>query len=177
MPNDEEKGGREGTEVNASDFQSVKLPTFWREDPRLWFAMLEREFAAYIIRSDAVKCTAVIRHLDNTIITTVADIISSPDTEDSYKKIKEALISRIASSKETQLRQLLTGVELDDRKPSDLLREMTLLAGTRVTAGVLQTLWLQRPPKRIQEILAVVEDTELEKLALLGSIDRTIRSC
>lgn len=162
----------EDTEINASDFRSVKLPTFWRDDPRLWFAMLEREFAAYGVRSDAVKCAAVIRHLDNTIIRSVADIISLPDTEDSYRKIKDALIERIASSEEAQLRQLLTGVELDGRKPSDLLREMTLLAGTRVSEGVLQTLWLQRLPKRVQEILAVVENTKLEKLALLA--DKTM---
>ncbi|XP_076545907.1 uncharacterized protein LOC143305606 [Osmia lignaria lignaria] len=155
-------------EVNASDFRSVKLPTFWKDDPKLWFAMLEKEFLAYGVRSDVVKCASVLRHLDGNIIRVVADIISAPECEDSYRRIKEALIERLASSEETQLRQLLTGIELNGRKPTELLREMQLLAGAKVSASVLQTLWLQRLPTRVQELLAVVDDAALDKLAALA---------
>lgn len=63
-------------EVQASEFRSAKLPTFWKNKPKLWFAMLEREFAAYGVKNDAVKCAAVIRHLDTTTMKTVADIIA-----------------------------------------------------------------------------------------------------
>ncbi|XP_029054391.2 uncharacterized protein LOC114881714 [Osmia bicornis bicornis] len=163
-------------EIDASDFRGVKLPTFWKDDPKLWFAMLEKEFSAYNVRSDAVKCAAVLRHLDGNIIRVVADIISAPDCDDSYKLIKEALISRLASSEETQLRQLLTGIELNGRKPSELLRKMQMLAGAKISVKVLQTLWLQRLPTRIQEILSVVDDAALEKLAALA--DKTVeKSC
>ena len=155
-------------EIQASEFRNAKLPEFWRDEPKLWFAMLEREFTAYNVRADAVKCAAVIRHLDTDTMKVVADIISAPPSEDSYGDIKNALITRLATSEEKQLRQLLTGIELGDRKPSELLREMTRLAGSNVTAYALQTLWLQRLPKRIQELLAVVGDVELNKLAELA---------
>lgn len=71
----------------------------------------------------------------------------------------------MAGSKEVQLRQLLTGIELNDQKSSELLREMTRLADTHIAACVLHTLWLQRLPKRIQELLTVVGEMELSKLA------------
>ncbi|CAK9814950.1 hypothetical protein ANTQUA_LOCUS8293 [Anthophora quadrimaculata] len=124
-------------EVSASDFRNVKLPTFWREDPKLWFAMLEKEFSAYGVRADAVKTASVLRHLNSNIVRVVADVITDPNNEDTYKKLKDALISRLAASEETQLRQLLTGIELNGRKPSELLREMQTLAGTNVSTSAL----------------------------------------
>lgn len=134
--------------------------------------MTEREFTAYNVRADTVKCATVIRHLDTPTMKVVADIISAPPTVDSYGDIKNALINRLATSEETQLRQLLTGIELNERKLSELLREMTRLAGTNVTSYALQTLWLQRLPKRIQELLAGLEDMELDRLAELA--DKTM---
>jgi len=72
MNNDEDK-----QELNVSEFRNAKLPTFWKDEPKLWFTMLEREFAAYGVRNDAVKCAAVIRHLDSATTKTVADIIEA----------------------------------------------------------------------------------------------------
>ncbi|XP_043263166.1 uncharacterized protein LOC122403617 [Colletes gigas] len=143
------------TEVNASDFRSVKFPVFWKDDPKLWFAMLKKEFSAYGVRSDAVKCAAVLRHLDGNVIRVVADIISAPDCEDSNATAPTP-----------------TEIELNGRKPSELSREMQLLAGAKVSVSVLQTLWLQRLSTRVQEILAVVDDVALDKLAALA--DKTI---
>nr|XP_033327074.1 uncharacterized protein LOC117220827 [Megalopta genalis] len=159
-------------EIAVSEFRNAKLPNFWREEPKLWFAMLEREFAAYTVKADAVKCAAVIRHLDTASMKVVADVIAAPPTDDSYIQIKEALISRLATSEETQLRQLLSGIDLQNKRPSELLREMTLLAGKNVSDSALCTLWLQRLPARIQEVLSVVEGVSTEKLALLA--DKTI---
>ncbi|XP_076381418.1 uncharacterized protein LOC143261250 [Megalopta genalis] len=102
----------------------------------------------------------------------VADVIAAPPTDDSYIQVKEALISRLAASEETQLRQLLSGIDLQNKRPSELLREMTLLAGKNVSGSVLCTLWLQRLPARVQEVLSVIEGVSTEKLALLA--DKTI---
>lgn len=110
--------------------------------------MLEREFAAYGVKNDAVKCAAVIRHLDTTTMKTVADIIAAPPAPDSYGTIKEALINRLATSEEAQLRHLLTGLEIQDKKSSELLRKKTFLAGSNISKSVLQT-WLQRLPTRV----------------------------
>ncbi|XP_015189259.1 PREDICTED: uncharacterized protein LOC107073225 [Polistes dominula] len=61
------------------------------------------------------------------------------------------------------------GVELGDKKPSELWREMKRLAGDSVSEKMLLTLWMQRMPTRAQEILAIVdENTSPAKLAEMG---------
>lgn len=77
---------------------------------------------------------------NSTIMKTVADIIDAPPSTDSYQQIKDALINRLVTSEETQLRPLLTSIELKEKKPSELLSEMMFLADTNVSKGVLQAL-------------------------------------
>lgn len=60
---------------------------------------------------------------------------------------------------------LLGEVELGDRRPSVLLREMRTLAGTNSTDDLLRTLWLKRLPPRVRELLSILEDVNLDKLA------------
>jgi len=40
---DEDAQGQ-SSEINSNEFRLVKLPTFWRKQPKLWFAQLESEF-------------------------------------------------------------------------------------------------------------------------------------
>ncbi|XP_076285556.1 uncharacterized protein LOC143211610 [Lasioglossum baleicum] len=130
--------------------------------------MLEREFIAYNVKADAVKCSSIIRNLDQATMKTVLDVIEGPADRSTYEHIKEALIDRLAKSDEANLRKLLTSVKLGNKKPSELLREMSQLARKSVGDKALRTLWIQRLPTRIQEILAIIDDTDLEKLAKLA---------
>uniref|UniRef100_A0ABM1IVE4 Uncharacterized protein LOC107070460 n=1 Tax=Polistes dominula TaxID=743375 RepID=A0ABM1IVE4_POLDO len=156
-------------EVNASEFRNVTLPAFWKEEPNLWFVMLEKEFTAYNVKSDAVKFSAVLRNLDTTLIREVHDILASPPEQCTYTHLKEALIHRLTKSDEQRLRRLLMGIELGDKKPSELWREMKRLAGDSVSEKMLLTLWMQRMPTRIQEILAIADEiTSPAKLAEMG---------
>ncbi|KAK2578067.1 hypothetical protein KPH14_012852, partial [Odynerus spinipes] len=98
-------------------------------------------------------------------MTTVADILENPPATGKYEHLRQALIKRFSNSQEKQLRTLLSSIELGDKKPSHLLREMQSLAGENATEGLLRTLWLQRLPTRVQELLLLLEDTDLGKLA------------
>lgn len=149
----------------GAEFRNVRLPTFWKNRPKLWFVQLESEFSTYRVRSDDVKYSAVIRHLDENTMITVADVLENPPESDKYKRLKDALILRFADSHEKQMRTLLHGIELGDKKPSQLLREMKALAGENATEGLLRTLWLQRLPSRIQEMLLIFDGANLDKLA------------
>lgn len=103
----------------------------------------------------------------------VAEIIEKSPERDKYIYLKNLLINCFTDS-EKRLRQLLAGVELNDKKPSDLLRELKQLAGGTISDNVLYSIWLQRLPFRVQATLAVVEDSPLVKLAELADkiIDR-----
>ncbi|KYM98353.1 hypothetical protein ALC62_10939 [Cyphomyrmex costatus] len=147
----------ESNQINSNEFRLIKLLTFWHKHPKLWFAQLESEFLVYRIRSDDVKFSSVLRHLDEKALMTVSDIVENPPEKDKYNILKTALIDRFTDSEEKRLRQLLAGIELNDKKPSDLLREIKQLSGGSLADNVLHSLWLQRLPFRVQATLAVVD--------------------
>jgi len=166
LPNTITHRSGESSQVNANEFRLIKLPTFWHKHPKLWFAQLESEFLVYRIRSDDVKFSSILRHLDEQDLLTVSDIIENVPETDKYIYLKTALINRFTDSEEKRLRQLLAGVELNDKKPSDLLRELKQLSGGTITDNILHSIWLQRLPLRVQATLA--EDVPLHKLAELA---------
>ncbi|XP_070158016.1 uncharacterized protein [Polyergus mexicanus] len=155
-------------EIHSNEFRLVKLPNFWYKQPKLWFVQLESEFLVFRIRSDDVKYSSVIRHLDEQALLAIAELIENPPEKDKYLHVKNISINRFTDSEEKRLRQLLAGVELNDKKPSDLLREIKQLAGGAISENVLYSIWLQRLPSQVQAILAVVEDCPLIKLAELA---------
>ncbi|XP_063912271.1 uncharacterized protein LOC135129121 [Zophobas morio] len=68
-------------------------------------------------------------------------------------------------SQEKQLRKLINEMELGDRQPSQLFREMKALAGQQMNSEVIKTLWLQRLPPHVQLVLSASEGVPLEKMA------------
>lgn len=95
----------------------------------------------------------------------VADILEQPPATDKYETLINALIERFSDSIEKQMRILLSEMELGEKILSILLREMHTLAGTNISDSLLRTLWLQRLPTRVQEVLVVLDGVNLEKLA------------
>ncbi|XP_029670045.1 uncharacterized protein LOC115239590 [Formica exsecta] len=171
----EPRNSAESGEINANEFRLLKLPIFWHKQPKLWFAQLEKpklwfaqlecEFLVFQILSDDIKYSTVIRHLDEQALLMVAEISERPPEKDKYVNLKNLLINRFIDSDEKRLRQLLVDVELNDKKPFDLLRELKQLAGGTISNNVLHSIWLQRLPYRVQATLAVVEGSPLIKLA------------
>lgn len=65
--------------------------------------------------------------------------------------------NKIADSETKQIRNVLTNIEFEVRKPLQLIREMKNLAMDRISEVVLCTLWLKRLPIRVQIILSANE--------------------
>jgi len=151
--------------VYTSHLKDIKISAFWRARPKLWFVSLESEFAAYKVRSDETMYRVTVRHLDEHFMLAVADVLEQPPTG-KYEMLKKTLIERFSDSLEKQMRTLLSELELGDKKPSVLLREMRTLAGSNISDILLRTLWLQRLPARIQEVLVVLDGVSLDKLAM-----------
>jgi len=152
--------------VCTSHLKDIKISAFWRARPKLWFVSLESEFAAYKVRSDETMYRVTVRHLDEHVMLAVADVLEQPPTTGKYEMLKRTLIERFSDSLEKQMRTLLSELELGDKKPSVLLREMRTLAGSNISDSLLRTLWLQRLPARIQEVLVVLDGVSLDKLAM-----------
>ncbi|GFY45489.1 uncharacterized protein TNIN_72581 [Trichonephila inaurata madagascariensis] len=50
-------------------------------------------------------------------------------------------------------------MELGERRPSDLLRQMKSLAGSSISDELIKSLWLQRLPQQTQAILSISKDS------------------
>lgn len=132
----------------------VRVPPFWPEEPEIWFAQVEGQFAISGITNDATKFNYVIGHLDNQHSKEIKDIIVSPPATNKYEKLKSELIKRLSASNEKKIKQLLMHEELGDRKPSQFFRHLKGLAGADVPDDFLKTIWISRLPHGIQTVLA-----------------------
>lgn len=150
-------GTSDGTvSINKSDIfkVGVRVPPFWPEEPEIWFAQIEGQFAISGITNDATKFNYVIGHLDNQHSKEIKDIIVNPPAVNKYEKLKTELIRRLTASNEKKIQQLLMHEELGDRKPSQFLRHLKGLAGADVPDDFLKTIWISRLPHGIQTVLA-----------------------
>lgn len=164
-PNDD----GDNVEENAATIGRVsfKIPPFWRTNPGLWFAQVEAQFATSNIASDATKYNTVVAAIESSVLSQVSDIILGPPEHQTYDQLKKRLISTFTDSEQQRLRKLLSEVTLDDKKPSQLLREMRELAGQAVPEDLLKTLWTQRLSLQTKAILSANEGT-LSALATLA---------
>lgn len=151
--------------TNTTASVAVKLPEFWKNDPTMWFAQAEAQFALAGVVRDETKYYYIISKIDQSVICHVSDLIQNPPAEDKYGKVKSRLISRFELSSQAKLEQLLNVCDLGDMRPTHLLARMQELgAGLNINDDVMKMLFLQRMPEKIRPILSI-SDGSLSKLA------------
>lgn len=144
-----------------------KAPPFWLQNPKMWFIQLESRFITANITDDETKFHYVVGALDGDILTYVSDVLEKPPVSNKYLKLKQVLAERLSELEEKKLKKLLRDLELGDKKPSYLLREMQQLAGDQLADDMLKNVWLQRLPVQVQTILTTSSDSlsNLSKMA------------
>lgn len=145
----------------------ARLPPFWRQNPRLWFAQFEAAVAASKI-GDEQKFNLVVPLLGCSDLEQIADIILEPPATGKYSALKERLISTYQESDHRQLQKLLSGLELGDQKPSQLLRKMRDLSGKLLSNEALKVMWLNHLPTQVRAVLSVNTESPLEVLAAMA---------
>ncbi|CAI2736918.1 unnamed protein product, partial [Dicrocoelium dendriticum] len=154
--------------INASEHSlGLVLPSFDVSNPRVWFVQVEDVFRFRKITSQSTMFSYVAAHLPSNIASEVIDILDPMPLESPYDKLKAAILKRTTASDESRLQQLLSGVELGDRTPSQLLRHMRSLVGSSaLDDSVLRQLWSNCLSANTTAILAVLaDDLPLDKLA------------
>lgn len=155
----------------------VRPPPFWPDDPEMWFAQMECQFALANVTVDLTKYYQVVSALEPRYATEVKDIITNPPATNKFEKIKTELIKRLTASRQRRIKQLITHEELGDRKPSQFLRRLRDLAGPAVPEDFLKSLWSGRLPTNLQTVLASQPDLSLDKLADLADTVNEIAPC
>lgn len=88
--------------------------------------------------------------------------------------LKIRLLTVYEESETRQVQKLLKEQELDDQKPSQLLRKMRELARSKFSDETLRMLWLGHLPAAVHAVLTVREITDLDKLAAMA--DKVVES-
>ena len=101
----------------------------------------------------------------------VRDLLLNPPADNPYDTLKAQLIKLTTASEQRKLQQLISGEELGDRKPTQLLRRMQQLLGGKLgsssdTNSILRELFLQRLPANVRMVLASMDmSMDISKLA------------
>lgn len=153
----------------TAEAAAVVIPAFIKPDPALWFHMLDSTFALAspkAITESKTKYNYVVAHLPPEIAIVVRDAIIQPDSTDPYADLKKKVIERCSESKHQEIRRLLAGESLGDRKPSELLRVMQRRAENHnIDDSLLFELFNQAMPVPVQTILASLSPISSEKAA------------
>ncbi|GBL95246.1 hypothetical protein AVEN_37711-1 [Araneus ventricosus] len=146
---------------------AFRAPTFWETDPDLWFLQLESQFKLSSISTDETKFHTVVAALDSKVLSYISDIVRNPPADNKYDALKTWILNFFSQSQSTKLCILLQDLQLGDKKPSQLLQEVRNLAAEKVSEDVLKTIWMQRLPTSIQQILSV-SNVNLDGLSLIA---------
>lgn len=152
---------------------AVKLPTFWRHDPEVWFVQTEAQFATKKIVVDQTKYEYLLASIDSEAAKEVRATILAPGEEGGrYMKMKKILIDTFGESQTEKDSKLLRISGLGDRKPTSLLRHMRSLNVDMDT--LFRHLFLSHLPAGVRRVLVSQDFKSLEDMA--KQADRIVES-
>lgn len=148
---------------------AVKLPPYWPNDPTLWFAQVEAQFAIAAITQEKTMFHYVVSQLPSNMAAEVRDLILSPPSEP-YKTLKATLITRTSETAAQRLKKALAATEVGDSKPTQILRVLQQqLEGMTADDKLVLQVFLQKLPPTVRSIVAAQGDklslSELAELA------------
>lgn len=131
---------------------NLKIPQFWTYCPQAWFLQIDMQFQLHNIEDDNIKYQYVVTSLSQEAILKILDIVQSPPLTFKYETIKKVLIERFSLNEESRLEEIMSNSELGDKKPSELFRELTILAGplSFVSRELIFKFWQMKLPKNLQ---------------------------
>ena len=135
------------TETNAV---AIKLPTFWAQQPEVWFLQAEAQFHIRKITDDTTKYYHVVAALDQETSGRVLDTLSAPPGDNKYTDLKQRLLTTFGLSKRERASKLLHLHPLGDRKPSELMDEMLSLLADHGFCFLAEQLFLEQLPEDIR---------------------------
>ena len=137
---------------------AVKLPTFWKQEPVLWFAQVEALFSSKGIVQDQTKYDYVVAALDSSTILEIKPTIVSPPSSDRYDNIKTALKDAFDRPQCAKDAELLGITDIGDRTPTSHLRYLRSLNSDGST--LLQACFLSHLPADVRAIVTAQGHTE-----------------
>lgn len=146
---------------------SVKIPPFWRKNVRVWFFQLEAQFINCGITQELTKYNHLLGAIETDVLDQVSDFVCNPPATNPYSAFKLLLITQFSDSETQKVKKLLTDLELGDKKPTYLLREMRSLSDQQISEDFLRNMFIQRLPTHVKAVLVTSSDP-LDKIAAMA---------
>lgn len=144
----------------------VPFPVFKSDDIVAWFRRLEYWFDFSKVESEKAKFALIVSQIDNPMVTNLDELLN-PDNEKPYSLAKAKIISIFEQTISSKINKLLSGCQLGDLKPSQLLAEMKRIGGN-VGDDILRNLWSKRLPMHLQPVVAAATKSSLEEIASIA---------
>lgn len=145
---------------------TLKLPSFWAQQAKVWFAQAEAQFALRNIKTEDTKYYHVVTALPEDVASRVVDFLASPPTDNKYTELKTRLLSTYTLSEYERAGQLLDQHNLGDGKPSALMDKMLSLLGDHDPCFLFRSLFLRSLPAEIRGPLLHSKTIDCRQLAL-----------
>ena len=149
---------------------AIKLPTFWAQQPEVWFLQAEAQFHIRKITDDTTKYYHVVAALDQETSGRILSTLSSPPTDNKYTDLKQRLLTTFGLSKRERASKLLHLHPLGDRKPSELMDEMLSLLADHGFCFLAEQLFLEQLPEDIRLQLSNDDFTNPRALATKADV-------
>ncbi|UYV80163.1 hypothetical protein LAZ67_18001859 [Cordylochernes scorpioides] len=115
-----------------------------------------------ILSCDESQCPS----LDPKYVENIWDIVSS-ESKTKFAESKVGLLNWFKESENARIKRLITGVELGNMKPSQVLQKLRAIATPDISEKLIRTLWLDKLPDSFKAIL-LVSDEDVNKLAAMA---------
>lgn len=151
---------------------AVKLPQFWPRNPEVYFEQIEATFRTSKITVSRTKYDYLLQAIPGEVMENVMDVLVKCRTCDTpYEELKKQLIQRHSVSESSRVEQLLSDLEIGDRKPSEFFRSMSNTARNApgISEDLVKTLWLRRLPQGLETLLKpFVETKDIDAITKLA---------
>lgn len=175
-PTHEGGAGHRGNNVHVHEnvFHITKGyngPKFYPEKIDIWFIQFELFLASNRFTADKTKFSQLAQAIDTETLALVGDAILSPPTTNQYDNLKKRLLGHYAKTLNQRIHDLVSNIQLGDKKPTTLLAELRRAAGTMQTSEeFINSMWLARLPRTMRNIVSAAPVTLDEKAIVADKI-------
>ena len=152
-------------ETMSDNAVTLKLPSFWTQQPSVWFAQTEAQFAIRKIVQEETKYYHVVAALDQETATRVMDMLSTIPESTPYSKLKQRLLDTFDLSDYERASAILHMAPLGDQKPSQLMDRMLGLLGDKGADILFRQIFLEHLPEQVRSVLVHSKVTDNKQLA------------
>lgn len=144
----------------------VPFPPFKTDDIESWFRRVEHWFAYGKVTTEADKFALIASQIENATVANLDEMLN-PHADTPYTHLKKKIISIFEATTTAKINKLLSGCQLGDMKPSQLLAEMKRMGGN-VGDDIMRNLWAKRLPIHVQSVVAAATKSSLQEVSIIA---------